>query len=131
MYGPRLIPQPTTFINRTIIDRVGFLDSELNANMDYDFFIRISKIAKIIHIPKPIAKVRVYKETKSLRGREANWDERIEVVRRYNKLWFLSPLYFRYLRYRLWMILPESAQLLFRSIRRSPRDSVLIDPDNE
>lgn len=131
MYGPRLIPQPTTFINRNIIDRVGFLDPELNANMDYDFFIRISKITNIIHTPKTIAKVRVYKETKSLRGREANWDERINVLRRYNKFWFLSPLYLRYLRYKLWMILPKSVQLLFRSIRRSPRDSAIIDPNIE
>src|SRR3989339_325296 len=59
------ICQPTAFWRCEILDKIGYLDEDLNYAMDYDYWIRISKKYKLGFIPDHLASTRFYAETKT------------------------------------------------------------------
>ena len=61
-----LVPQPTVFFRKEVLDRVGYLDKNLHLTMDLDFWIRISLKFRIGHIPQILATMRFYPEAKSV-----------------------------------------------------------------
>jgi glycosyltransferase involved in cell wall biosynthesis len=58
------VPQPTVFFRRDVLDKVGYLDSDLHLAMDLDYWIRISLKFRIEHIPQTLATMRFYPEAK-------------------------------------------------------------------
>lgn len=121
------LPQPTFFIRASVLKKVGFLDTGLHYAMDHDLFLRIADVAHLVYLPRTQAIMRLYVGTKTSQNVLSNWREKLAVVKRYQKLWFLSWFWVGYLRYRLWSFLPASLQHSIRSIRRSRTDKVYLD----
>lgn len=64
------LPQPATFWRRSIWDRAGGIDPELQCAMDYDLWLRFVKAgARFRHIDVPLAAMRMYPEQKNQRLR--------------------------------------------------------------
>jgi glycosyltransferase involved in cell wall biosynthesis len=62
------IPQPATFWRRSAMERVGELDETLYYAMDYDYWLRLSKVSPVHFLDRYLAKFRVHRDSKSLRG---------------------------------------------------------------
>jgi glycosyltransferase involved in cell wall biosynthesis len=60
------ILQPTVFLRRTVLESVGYLDTNLHLAMDLDFWIRVGLNHKIKCIPKKLACAKVYADAKSV-----------------------------------------------------------------
>jgi len=64
--SPFIIPQPTVFFKRQVLDTTGYLDTDLHMAMDYDLWIRIGLKCKIEYIPEVLANFRVCPGTKTV-----------------------------------------------------------------
>jgi glycosyltransferase involved in cell wall biosynthesis len=63
-YG--ILPQPTVFLKRSILERVGYQNVDLHHSADYDLWVRIAQAGyKIKYIPKELARFRVHSAQKS------------------------------------------------------------------
>jgi glycosyltransferase involved in cell wall biosynthesis len=60
-----VIPQPAAFMRREVLDEVGYLDTNLNFAMDFDFWIRTGMKLKIEYIPQWLANFRHHSGTKT------------------------------------------------------------------
>jgi glycosyltransferase involved in cell wall biosynthesis len=76
--GLNYILQPSTFINRTALETVGYLDPNLHYGMDSDLWIRLSSVGKPVAINKTLSASREYETTKTSTGSF----ERVEELRR-------------------------------------------------
>lgn len=63
---PNVIPQPSAFVRRTTIDKVGLLDIDMDMAMDLDLWVRIGLKHSIVHIPEVLAGARFYRGAKTL-----------------------------------------------------------------
>ncbi len=77
------ICQPTTFWRRNVLDTIGYLNDELNFAMDYDYWIRVSKLFQLGFISEHLASTRLYDETKTLGQRHKVHKEILTVVKRH------------------------------------------------
>lgn len=75
-----VICQPTAFIRRAALEKVGLLDPTLHYCMDYDLWIRLSRHFRIDRIRRFLANSRRYPETKSFSRRDQLFDEIYAVV---------------------------------------------------
>ena len=64
-----LICQPTAFFTKEIVEKSGRLKKELQLCMDYELWMRIGKIGKILYIPECLATSRMYEDNKTLSRR--------------------------------------------------------------
>jgi glycosyltransferase involved in cell wall biosynthesis len=87
--------QPTTFVRRSALEAVGDLDERLNWTMDWDLFVRAAWHGPMVYVPQPLARVRVYDETKTRSGGRARFREIVELVRRQTGKRY-PPAYFYY-----------------------------------
>lgn len=90
------ISQPATFWRREVIDRVGYFDLNLSAVMDYDYWLRISKIYRLYVIQDYLARFRMHSSSKTVVSALSEWDEELRMVRQYTKsrtLFFLHRLH--------------------------------------
>lgn len=79
------IIQPSTFWSRTLWEAAGPLDVSLRYTMDYDFWLRAIRLAPPLVIPRPLSAFRIHKTSKGGSQYEQQFDEEIQVLRRYNK----------------------------------------------
>lgn len=75
------ICQPALFMRKGVLDRVGMLNENLNYCMDYDYWIRASKIFKFDYIENYLAALRIYKETKTVGSRINALSELMEMIK--------------------------------------------------
>jgi glycosyltransferase involved in cell wall biosynthesis len=75
MCGPNIVPQPSVFIRRTVLDTVGYVDTDLDMAMDFDLWIRIALKFKVQYTPKLLASYRQYPDTKTMSRTFAFWPE--------------------------------------------------------
>lgn len=54
------IAQPTTFVRRSVIDRVGHLDETLTHHLDYDLWLRIGAEYEVKYIPQVLGAFRIH-----------------------------------------------------------------------
>jgi len=59
------VPQPTAFLRREVIEKVGYLDTNLDMAMDVDLWFRISLRFKMKYISKLLANLRIFPGTKT------------------------------------------------------------------
>ncbi|MDH5413257.1 MAG: glycosyltransferase [Flavobacteriaceae bacterium] len=64
----RGITQNSTFFKRHVFDKIGYIDESLSYAMDLDFFIRITKIKKILYLPETLAIYRMHPYSKTAEG---------------------------------------------------------------
>ncbi len=57
-FGPQLIPQPGSLFNRAAYEKAGGLSSNYRMAFDFDLFIKLSKLGKVIFIPQTLASFR-------------------------------------------------------------------------
>ena len=57
-FGPQLIPQPGSLFNRAAFEKAGGLSSDYSMAFDFDLFIKLSKLGKVIFIPQTLASFR-------------------------------------------------------------------------
>ena len=88
----QMIPQPTAFLRRDLVERAGFVDPRLRYSMDYDLFVRASVIERPVFLPRILAEATIHpdaktrrdagpamEETRALRRRHARGLERVVV----------------------------------------------------
>ena len=72
------IPQPTVFMRKSVLDRVGLVDTDLHFAMDLDLWVRIAMGGRVDFIPEILARYRLHDGTKTVSSREAFEREGIE-----------------------------------------------------
>ena len=61
-----LITQPSAFIRRDVIKKIGYLDESYDYIMDWDFWLRAGLHFKIDYIPEVLSTYRLHSESKSV-----------------------------------------------------------------
>jgi len=77
------IPQPTVFMRKSILDRVGLVDSQLHYAMDLDLWARVAMQGRIDFMPRILARYRLHDGTKTVSSGSAVEREGIRVRERY------------------------------------------------
>jgi glycosyltransferase involved in cell wall biosynthesis len=77
------ICQPTVFLRRDIVARLGYLDGSLRYCMDYDLWIRLARISPFVHLPEYLATTRLHADTKTLAKRAPVHEEILRTVHRH------------------------------------------------
>jgi len=77
------ICQPTVFLRRELVERVGYLDESLRYCMDYDLWIRAARVSEFAFTPRYLAVTRFHAETKTLGQRIPAHAEIMTMVRRH------------------------------------------------
>lgn len=64
------ISQPTVFLRRDVVERLGYLDESRRYCMDYDLWIRLARVTRLVHVPEYLANTRLHPATitHTLRG---------------------------------------------------------------
>ena len=78
-FGPCLIPQPGSLINKQKYIESGGLDRRLGWAFDLDLFIRLSHIGKLQFTPRTLAKFRWHQDSLSVGGRNGSVAEASEI----------------------------------------------------
>ncbi len=65
------ICQPATFFKRSAYEAVGGVDPTLRYSMDYDLWIRMTKVARFCYLPELLATYRLHTQSKSVSPAES------------------------------------------------------------
>jgi glycosyltransferase involved in cell wall biosynthesis len=84
----RGVTQPSTFFKRIVFDKIGYLDENLDYIMDFDFFLRLSKLKDIPHVNQSLADFRLQKEAKTTNGLVNFRREHIKIARKHSASYF-------------------------------------------
>jgi glycosyltransferase involved in cell wall biosynthesis len=63
-YG-QIIPQPSAFWRKKVLNKVGYLNEEFHYKMDSEYWSRISDYFKVVHVNKTLAKFRLHSASKT------------------------------------------------------------------
>jgi len=77
------ICQPTVFLRRELVERVGYLDEDLCYSLDYDLWIRAARVARFAFVPHYLAHSRLHADAKTLKDRVPAHAEIMRTVRRH------------------------------------------------
>lgn len=77
------ICQPTAFWRRRLHDRIGYFDEAVHFVMDYEFWMRAAKAARIVMLDDYLANSRLWEENKTLGSRKLHLYQAMEVVHRH------------------------------------------------
>lgn len=78
--------QPAVFFRKNILDKVGYLDENLDYAMDWDFFLRMKRQCKMVHIDRFLATYRLHRASKTSREGETNYACDLEYIFNKNKV---------------------------------------------
>ncbi len=71
-YSPRMfrrnitLPQETVFFRRELFDQVGGIDESLHFSLDFDLWVRMSRLTQMRHIPAFLGSFREHRKSKSV-----------------------------------------------------------------
>lgn len=82
------IPQQASFFRAELWKKVGPLDPSFYFAMDYDLWVRISRLAPIRYLPKTWANFRIHGSGKSVIDDNRCWPEMLRVHQREGGSWF-------------------------------------------
>jgi glycosyltransferase involved in cell wall biosynthesis len=77
------LPQPATFVRRSLIEKVGLLDDSLHFAMDLDYWLRAGLISDFRYLPERLATLRLHSSAKSLNQLHGFASEIIEIYQRF------------------------------------------------
>jgi len=90
------ILQQSTFIRRSLVDRLGYLDESLHYGLDWDLWIRAGKVSKVGYIPEYLGTLREYDSAKSFAGGFSRIKELYRIVRAHTGKRWPAPSIFIY-----------------------------------
>lgn len=110
------IPQQSAFFRANLWKQVGPLDPSFYFAMDYDLWVRLAKVSRLLYISRRWANFRLHASGKSVISDDRCWPEMLRVHYREGGTWF-SPLVFK-AKIRPWIFgwLPLRARLWFRKL---------------
>lgn len=76
-----MICQPTVFFNRRLMEQMGKLDDRYRMAMDYELWLRYSRVTPFLYIPEYIATSRMYPENKTSKYRMQSIRESMKACR--------------------------------------------------
>jgi glycosyltransferase involved in cell wall biosynthesis len=83
------VPQQTTFFLKNLWNEIGPLDPTFYFAMDYDLWVRLSALARLVYCPGRIwANFRLHGEAKTIASDDQCWPEMLRVHRREGGNWF-------------------------------------------
>ena len=83
MRGAVYIPQQAAFFRRSLWEQVGPLDTDFYFAMDYDLWVRLSKVSRLHYLPGYIwANFRLHRAAKTIADDPRCWPEMLKVHRR-------------------------------------------------
>jgi len=87
LFTVNFLPQPATFLRRSVLQHIGYLDESLHYVMDFDYWLRAGKAHRFAFLPERLACLRTHDQAKSIAnlGRFGK-----ELVRTYERF-FSSP----------------------------------------
>jgi len=92
LYGGCRVPQPASFYKRSVVDRVGYLDTSLHYTMDIEYFIRFGKQGvRFAYLPQPLSCFRIHTISKTQDMKRLDQENRI-VMTRYTGRYFKNEL---------------------------------------
>ncbi len=71
--------QPGSLMRRRALDVVGFFDEKRRFAMDWDYWLRLGAVGRIVHIPQPLARMRVHSSSKTVGGLMLKVDDMLEL----------------------------------------------------
>lgn len=86
------VSQMTVFWRRELIDQVGLLDPSVSLAFDYDYWLRLSKLAAPIYLDQAIAAFRWYPASKSGANFREQFDQDRQIAIKHGPLTGLSML---------------------------------------
>lgn len=78
-----VIPQPGAFFRRDAYDKAGPIDISLNYCMDWEYWVRLGRIGKLVRIPGCLAKFRLVEGTKTFSQNDKFYGEIKRVCKKY------------------------------------------------
>lgn len=82
------IPQQAAFFRADLWKAVGPLDPSFYFAMDYDLWVRLSRVSKLEYYPQVWANFRLHGDAKTLTADDRCWPEMLRVHRRDGGSWF-------------------------------------------
>jgi GT2 family glycosyltransferase len=76
-WGKDLVPQPGSLFRRVAVERAGWLDTSLRFAMDFDLFLRLRVLGKLMYLPVEVAAFRLHPG--SITGANRSYEEAEEV----------------------------------------------------
>ncbi|MFQ5823492.1 MAG: glycosyltransferase family 2 protein [bacterium] len=77
------ICQPTVFFTRDVFENIGYLDVNLKACLDYDYWIRIGSQFKVAKIDEYLAAFRIHSNNKTITLKKLIYREIFSIVKKY------------------------------------------------
>ena len=77
------VPQPATFWRASAMATVGLIDESLHYSMDYDFWLRLSRVGRPAFLDAYLASFRIHATSKSLTGARLQLAEASDVAKRH------------------------------------------------
>ncbi len=78
------ISQPSTFWRKEAFEKCGYFDVDLHYSMDYDFWLRMSRLYKLYYIDCYLACYRVHDSSKAVTSPEKQFRAEYDIVKRYS-----------------------------------------------
>jgi hypothetical protein len=76
------VAQQSTFISRSAVEQVGFLDEALEMSMDWDLWVRIAAQFEVVFIPAVWSRIRIWDGTKTSIISRASGQDHVVIVRK-------------------------------------------------
>ena len=89
------IPQQAAFWRTELWNQVAPLDSSIYFAMDYDLWLRLAKISKIVYIPKLWANFRLHGDAKTIAEDDRCWPDMLKIHYRDGGKWW-QPIVWKY-----------------------------------
>jgi glycosyltransferase involved in cell wall biosynthesis len=120
--GANAIPQPTVFIRAALLKEVGLLNESLHYVMDYELWLRASRLTRLLWVDETWAEFRRHSSSKTVSRAYAFWPEKRAVARAYGGPFFSDEWRLRTLN----RTYPKTvlASLRRRELRRRPKIQV-------
>ncbi|MBA2381790.1 MAG: glycosyltransferase [Chloroflexi bacterium] len=120
LHGVQAMPQPSTFVRRSLYEEVGPIDESLFYSMDFDFFLRAAARTSPVFVRRPLAAFTVHSEAKTTAGRARSRKETFEVALRHATSAERPGIRARALRAQVFHLLPGAAKHWIDARRESP-----------
>jgi glycosyltransferase involved in cell wall biosynthesis len=119
--GAQMIPQPSAFIRREALEKVGPIDESLRYGMDYDFFIRLARLQEPFFVDRQLSSATMHPSAKTTGERAKARQETFAIARRYVSRRRRLELRFLAARARVYHALPVALRDRIDGLRGLPR----------